>query len=146
MSYNNNYVTMIDDLPELESLDYPAPLSGGNVRDTIKGPREQFMPGILPDDAGQYQKFIRPPHTTPIEAGMMPYNPPTQQHYNPQDNTQFVHDNTINMYPTCIDFSNHMTACPICSKFYKNDNTLYIIAIIVLSIVCILLLKRVLEV
>jgi hypothetical protein len=36
-------------------------------------------------------------------------------------------------------------SCPICSRFYHNDNTVYIIAIVILSIICILLLKRVLD-
>lgn len=46
----------------------------------------------------------------------------------------------------CIDIANHIQGCPICSKFYKNDNSLHIITILILSIVCILLLKKVLNV
>jgi hypothetical protein len=46
----------------------------------------------------------------------------------------------------CIDVANHIQSCPICSKFYNNDKTLYILAIIILSIVCLLLLKKVLNI
>ena len=46
----------------------------------------------------------------------------------------------------CIDVANHIQSCPICSKFYHNDRSLYIITIAVLCIICILLLKRVLNV
>lgn len=48
--------------------------------------------------------------------------------------------------PTCLEVADHIANCPICSKFYNNDKTIYIIAIVILAIVCILLLKRVLDV
>jgi hypothetical protein len=46
----------------------------------------------------------------------------------------------------CVDIAKHIQDCPICSRFYNNDRTVYIIAIVVLSIVCLLLLKRILNV
>lgn len=46
----------------------------------------------------------------------------------------------------CIDVADHIKSCPICSKFYKKDNTLCIAIIIILVIICILLLKRVLDI
>ena len=45
----------------------------------------------------------------------------------------------------CIDVHDHVQSCPICSRFFKNENTVYIIVIIILAIICILLLKRVLN-
>lgn len=45
----------------------------------------------------------------------------------------------------CIDVANHIKSCPICSKFYDNDKTMYVIAIIILVIICIILMKKVLE-
>jgi hypothetical protein len=45
----------------------------------------------------------------------------------------------------CIDVSNHIKNCPICSKFYENDKSIYIIIIIILAIVCIILARKVLE-
>lgn len=46
---------------------------------------------------------------------------------------------------TCPMIFEHIKNCPICSKFYNSDKTMYVIAIVLLSIVCIILLKRVLE-
>jgi hypothetical protein len=46
---------------------------------------------------------------------------------------------------SCLDFANHVKGCPICSKFYNTDKTPYIIAIVILSIVCLLLLRKVLN-
>ena len=48
--------------------------------------------------------------------------------------------------PSCLDVAEHIANCPICSKFYNNDKTIYIIAIAILAIICILLLKKVLNV
>ena len=48
--------------------------------------------------------------------------------------------------PSCLDVAEHIANCPICSKFYSTDKTIYIIAIVILSIICILLLKKVLDI
>jgi len=45
----------------------------------------------------------------------------------------------------CIDVANHIKNCPICSKFYDNDKSMYIVAIIILIIICIILARKVLE-
>ena len=45
----------------------------------------------------------------------------------------------------CIDIYEHVSSCPICMKMYTMDKTPYYIVIVLLSIVCILLLKKVLE-
>jgi hypothetical protein len=45
----------------------------------------------------------------------------------------------------CIDVANHIKSCPICSKFYENDKSIYIIVIIILVIICIILARKVLE-
>lgn len=46
---------------------------------------------------------------------------------------------------SCIDISHHIKNCPICSKLYDNDKSIYIIGIVVLIIICIILLKKILE-
>jgi hypothetical protein len=46
----------------------------------------------------------------------------------------------------CIEIARHIEGCPICSRFYNNDKTMYIIVIVILAIVCLLLMKRVLNV
>ena len=47
---------------------------------------------------------------------------------------------------TCADVADHAANCKVCSQLYKNDNTILIIAIVILSIICIILLKRILEI
>ena len=152
MSNYATNVTMLNDLPDLDEIDYPQPLQQGAIRNVIKGTGdEQFMPGILPPGTDQYKKFIRGQHMAPQEAGMAYNNPPAymqqqQQYMDPQGQEIQAPYKPLEQTPTCLDFASHVAQCPICSKFYKNDNTMYIIAIIVLAIVCILLLKRVLDV
>lgn len=45
----------------------------------------------------------------------------------------------------CLDISKHVKDCPICTKFYNNDKSLYVMTIVVLTVICILLLKKILE-
>lgn len=45
----------------------------------------------------------------------------------------------------CIDVCNHISGCPLCSKFYHNDNTLLIIIIVVLLILVVILTRKVLN-
>ena len=47
---------------------------------------------------------------------------------------------------SCQRVVEHVRNCPICSKFYNNDNTVYIIIIIVLIILCLLMAKKILQV
>jgi hypothetical protein len=128
MSYSNmqHNVTPIDMLPELADLD-----TGINM--------------LPADQATKYAKFIRPKHQMAPMAGM------TSNIREPEfikDNFEYVQPNErmpANS-PSCLDCAEHIQSCPLCSKFYNNDKTLYIIAILVLSLICILLLKRVLDV
>lgn len=64
-----------------------------------------------------------------------------QQNQGQQNQGQYM----LNDSPSCIDVHEHIQRCPICSRFFKTDNTIYIITIVILAIVCILLLKRVLN-
>ena len=76
--------------------------------------------------------------------------------YNDMDNynnTELVEEKYQNPYYSipnnspysCLDVSGHIENCPICSKFYNNDKSVYIISIIILLIISIILLKKVLE-
>ena len=51
-------------------------------------------------------------------------------------------------YPklSCLDINSHIVKCPICSKFFKPNVTIYIIIIAVLIIICLLMLKKCLNV
>jgi hypothetical protein len=46
---------------------------------------------------------------------------------------------------SCMEVARHIKNCPICSKFYDNDKSVYIIVIILLVIFCIILLKKILD-
>lgn len=168
----NNNVTPIDLLPELEELEGPRQL---NKATRHGGPpmskyQETYGGDILPPgEMDRMNKFIRGNMNIPREAGMQPY------HENFNDNEQMrasmdgtpspmtiqQHNyyepmNTSGEYtakyslpqnsPSCIDCANHVDACPICKAFFNNDKTVYIIAIVVLAIICLILLKKVLDV
>jgi hypothetical protein len=137
MNKPSNYaknVTLIEDLPDAEEMN-------------------DYSQSQQPDN--KYQKFIRNDHKTPSESGMNPrqnQNIPTQQ---PQYNQQeyFVNPNYYepfkqpnNSHVNCRDLVEHYENCPLCSKFFKSDYTLYIIIIILLSITVIILLKKVLNI
>ena len=46
----------------------------------------------------------------------------------------------------CRSIYDHIITCPICKKFYMHDNTIFLILIAILIIICALLLKKVLRV
>lgn len=46
---------------------------------------------------------------------------------------------------SCINIAQHIDTCPICSRLYDTDKTLYILAIIGLLILCFLMAKRIVK-
>lgn len=154
--YNQNRnFTLIDELPDLEELE-----SGGmNHQPTHNGSPHTFGEPLHfanQQTQDKFNKFIRPPMGEAIkESGMSrEFNQPDFSNHSPQ---QYLNqENSKPQYqqpqypqpqysPTCLEIASHVKSCPICSRFYNNDNTIYIISIIILSIICILLLKRVLN-
>jgi hypothetical protein len=161
-------VTPIDALPELEDLEgqgaggFAGPASQRNLN---QGPDPNA------DHIKQAGRMIRTPvRTPPPEAGMNPngqnqgvsLGPPSmQQGYVDQGHADQMHqhesvlssesplrdEGNLTKYnmpagtPSCLDVAEHIANCPICSKLYNNDKTIYIIAIVIL-----LLLKKVLDV
>jgi hypothetical protein len=161
-----NTVTMIEELPELSDVErsqgqgyHQMPMQGNPRPEqdpagygqppTGQGSGYQHM-DILPEGmADKYRRAIRQTHNMHPDSGMAPMHaaaapqddyieeqPMPQQQYQPDP----LHD------ISCLHIANHIYECPICSKFYNNDKTVYIICIVVLSIICLLLLKRVLNV
>jgi hypothetical protein len=142
----NQRVTMIDELPNLEDLT--------GVGDYHVQMDRHIMERPDVNDS-KYQKHIRGNHMVNPQAGMEGYGPSQtnslqaqQQHeaimQQPQQRIIEIQGNPMSY--NCVDVAKHIEGCPICSKFYHNDKTVYIIAIVVLSIVCLLLMKRVLNV
>lgn len=148
-------VTMIDELPELSDVersqgqDYPQMGQGyPNAQPSQQGAGYQRMDSILPNEmADKYRRVIRQSHSAHPDSGMTSMNTQVQQDEyiqesppQPQYRSDPLHD------ISCLHIANHIYECPICSRFYNNDKTVYIICIVVLSIICLLLLKRVLNV
>jgi len=46
---------------------------------------------------------------------------------------------------SCITIAQHIDTCPICSKLYDTDKTLYLLVIFGLLIACFLLVRRLLN-
>lgn len=146
---DRNYVTMISDLPELEDVD------PGHVNPRMY---DQIMdrPDMNDD---KFQKHIRATHRMTPQSGMDTHNlhaygytqPPREQMMHamqPMPQEMYVPPPVVpnHMSWNCLDISKHITDCPICSKFYNNDKTIYIITIILLLVICLFLLKRILNV
>ncbi len=154
-------VTPIGDLMDIEEMGAPPPqfrairntsktmYSGGgpeqmaSERSQIEAYRRRGMPPGGPGPPSAYTA-----HLPPSAAGYGPegYGP---EEYGPMHREHYQHQQQLREYlkpePTCLEMAQHVKNCPICTKFYDNDKTVYIIIIIVLAIICILLLKRVLE-
>lgn len=74
---------------------------------------------------------------------------PYPQHPSPPKNSaqysNYAENFVVPPQFTCLDVANHIQKCPLCSKFYDNDKSIYWAAIVLLSIACIYLLKRVMD-
>jgi hypothetical protein len=147
--YQQN-VTYIDELPELEELEGQGPRQF--QPSTINQTRESKYQMLPRQEAKKFQKYIRGGYTPPSEAGMNSNGLFQQQFLQEQEQEQEQEKNGLKLItmpdnsPSCLDVCEHIQNCPLCSKFYNNDKTVYVIAIVVLAIICILLLKRVLDV
>ena len=56
-----------------------------------------------------------------------------------------THNKAIVSELNCITIAQHIDTCPICSKLYDTDKTLYLLAIFGLLITCFLLVRRLLN-
>lgn len=147
-------VTPIEDLvPDIDDVED----SGSNSRNNLLSPQQTQLS----------RRFIRKNLTMIPESGMV-LNPYDQVSYNtevkePQPQTTNIFKNSpiielpvqSNMPQmqmqmpapppfTCQDIFYHIESCPLCTKFYKNDNTVYLVIIAILVLVCAILLKKVL--
>jgi hypothetical protein len=80
---------------------------------------------------------MQPNQFMPIQQ---PIQQPTYDQYYPEPERR-IYDSDL----SCMTIANHIKDCPICSKFYNCDNSIYIVCIVLLIIVCIILLKRIIE-
>lgn len=73
--------------------------------------------------------------------------------FNPQI-AHSVHHGHVSPHPSlsssqepfnCVTIAQHIETCPICSRLYDTDKTLYILAIMGLLILCFLMAKRIVK-
>lgn len=106
------------------------------------------MGGMMSDMMSQLRPPPPPPRPDYLLIEPSDYKlGPRAQPQPPQPSPEYIQRDTINMHMqsrelTCIEIAKHIKDCPICSKFYDTDKSLYIIIIIILVIFCILLLKK----
>lgn len=158
--------TSIDELPDIDELEGPTPFQPA-IRNHLRDSKYPGSSMIPVTEADKVKKYIRNGHNPLDESGMnnMYIDPPqtpmstnvnnmynddeTLQNYHQQYSNQNPNLKRFNMpasSPSCIEFCEHVINCPVCSRLYNNDKTIYIIAIVILSFICILLLKKVLDV
>jgi len=102
-----------------------SPEQMGSERAQMEAHRRQGMPPGGPGPPGAY---------TGEGYGPEQYGPMHREHYQPNRQLREY----LKPEPTCLEMAQHVKNCPICTKFYDNDKTVYIIIIIVLAIICIL--------
>ena len=145
---NRRPVTLIDDLPDVESLDQgqqDRQDQGQQGQEYYGSSQQSGLPGE------KYGKFIRTNREMYRGSGMESYGrdsagprenyePPVQELQEP-----IVQPRYANIPHSCLDVNSHIQDCPICSRFYNNDKTIYIIIIVILSLICLLLMKKILN-
>lgn len=151
---------MIDDLPSLDDLEGNSGLSmipSDNANQINKFIRNGYQP---PQESGMHTRKQQPQqqpqqnqHHQPQKQQLQLYEQPQQQQLpvyeaQPQE-IQFYEQPKYSKHIehlSCISVAEHANNCIVCSRLYNNDRTGYVIVIILLAIICILLLKRVLNV
>ena len=87
------------------------------------------------------KRYLRNKQPILEESGMVSHTLPLEQP------PQYIHQKEIIKEPiTCKDVYEHIETCPVCKRFYKQDNTVLIIVIAFLAILCILLIKKILSI
>ena len=172
MSYrtNKNY-TLIEELPDLEDLERGNQNhNGGGINMIPPDNANQIQKFIRnnvydpPVESGmaqlqrsqpqrQNQQHQKLPEQTQITQFIMPPPPPPQNQFMDES----MYEPNFNQPPTyrhnppsydinCINVADHTTNCIVCSRLYQHNTSGYIVVIILLAVICILLLKRVLNV
>ena len=162
-------VTYIDDLMDLddESAYSRASVARSDGRSLGSQHRSDGRGHVSTD------KFIRTNHDAPPESGMSSTNrPPPKDHLAhqlsrssdapPRQGPQFhpmigegLHPQASSKIPAfrspqtrdfnCLDVAKHVENCPVCGKLYVQDNTICVVTILILSVLCILLLRKCLK-
>ena len=163
MSYSKSSsekFTLIDDLLDLDDPKEET-TNSLNYKDILpNGQEDKFAKFIRQQHKSKYEENERNTHNMNNGYPQQGYhqqdmnNGYPQQGYHHQDNRNIQESYINNQNPysipshspySCLDIAGHIENCPICSKFYNNDKSVYIVAIVILVIICIILLKKVLD-
>jgi hypothetical protein len=109
-------------------------------------PNRQSYPNVHlnPTSLAPYVPHTPPNLYTPPPTPYPSQSTPIREAFS--ENIQAIKDRPPIM-SSCIDVNDHITTCPICSKYYQNYTSVYIGIIILLGfIILIFLLKSILEV
>jgi hypothetical protein len=135
-----NNVTRIEDLPDLSDIENS--FGKGGMGDAS---------GMGAPDNNVSNKYIRKLsrdnyQNTPYQNNNYIVEQPKVYDFSPQEMFEAPSQSPTQAPQfTCLDVCNHIKNCPLCSKFYNNDNSLYIIIIVALLILTIILTKKVLN-
>ncbi len=79
------------------------------------------------------------------EPPQLPESEPTEEFR--QMPPQFVHPHVGHPHQghSCMSIADHVSGCPICSRYYDTDKTIYMVIIVILLIICALLIRKVLN-
>lgn len=127
-------VTFLEDLPDVGEVEDPNPRSNLN-----------------PTQTQLSRRFIKNTHATiHPESGMTPPSHVINEHYRTEPEADVVSTPApavvqTGCQPTCQEVYFHIQSCPLCAKFYKTDNTIYLVIIFILLLVCAVLAKKVLS-
>ena len=159
MSYQQ--VTLIDDLPELEDIvgysqsQYGSQsrygglmVQGSHHEQVQRAIRQTNRSNMYPESGMGAPQQQNPNH---LQAAQLP---PPEKHISPVEHSESFEPPEVREQPpqssgsgpSCLHVADHIEHCPICSKLYRQDNTLLLIVIVVLAIINIILLKKVLDV
>ena len=132
-----NNITRIEDLPELSDIDNSYGDSG--------------MTGNTDPKMNKYiRNYTRQTYNNTMDNMNSRNSEPYQsQMYIEQEpkvyEKEFYEPTPLPTRLNCLDVCNHIKDCPLCSKFYHNDNTLFIIIIVCLLILTVILTRKVLN-
>lgn len=138
-TYGGN-VTSVEDLYDIEKFEKMEQIASKMKQHHVP-PASSGMVSHLPQQIISESRSLARDQQ-PISVQNYPQNMMMSSPYVDMDN-ESVKEVKANL--NCLDVCDHIKTCPICTKFYKNDNTVYIVVIIVLIIISLLLLKNVLD-
>ena len=155
MRGNYQKFTRIEELPELQQVE--------PIQQSVAQPEYATNQG---DVHPKLQRFIRPQShgmpVTPVEyydqnvgqpeeeaySGLPPSSFDLTRGYKPKQVPSPIMEpyEPEHSHYNCKDLYGHVKECDICKRFYKTDNTVYLIIIAILIIACALLAKKVMNV